>query len=345
VTFSSLSAVPSYRVYTEGDVAINCHAPSAPRRGGIGDTEDQVNTKYIRKLATVTATAALTLQLFAGTSSAAVPNAVHDTVAVPEFYSDGTNVAFFATYSLTDSGTLAKLFGDFTVSGASAVTISATKNGGTVARACGLVSANLYECVFKTVRTGDVIEVKLLVTPSLYAAGATASVATSFSTTGATGSDGGNTSHGDTWDSNASSAYDNDPDYAGGYGAGKLSTRGSLSSTGNPQIAALDKIPSNVGATIRDDITCAASAFPCIDINVDGGTTFANAFIVQVQYYANGAPTSFVHTYVNSAGQEQTQTINECAKRNPSYPCFTFSNKNNTVTIYLLHNGQLRRTS
>jgi hypothetical protein len=120
-----------------------------------------------------------------------------------------------------------------------------------------------------------------------------------------------------------------------------------LTATGNPQVAALDKIPSNVGASIRDDADCAvASAFPCIDINVDGGTSFANPFIVQVQYYASGAPTSFVHTYKNAAGVDQPpQTINECAKRNPTYPCFTFSNKNNTVTIYLLHNGSLRRTS
>ncbi len=63
-----------------------------------------MNTKHIRKLATVAATAALTLQLFAGASAAAVPNAAWGTVAVPEFYSDGNNVAFFTTYSLTDSG-------------------------------------------------------------------------------------------------------------------------------------------------------------------------------------------------------------------------------------------------
>ena len=303
-----------------------------------------MNTKQTRRLATVAAAAALSLQLFAGTSSAAVPDAFDDTVAVPEYYSDGNKVAFFATFSLIDTGTLAKLYGDFTVSGAAAVDISATKNGNTVARACDRLagSTNVYECLFKTVRTGDVIEVKILVTPSLYAAGATTAVASSFSTTGATDSDGG-TSHGDTWDSSASASYTNDPDFAAGYGATRLATKGTLSATGNPQVAALDRIPSDVGATIRDDIACAASAFPCIDINVDGGTTFSSPFLVQVQYYANGAPTSFEHTYENSAGVEQTDTITECAKRNPTYPCFTWSNRNNTATIYLLHNGGVRR--
>ena len=51
------------------------------------------------------------------------------------------------------------------------------------------------------------------------------------------------------------------------------------------------------------------------------------------------------HSYIDEFGEPQTQTITECAKRNTSYPCFTFANRNNTATIYLLHNGQLRRTS
>jgi hypothetical protein len=303
-----------------------------------------VNTRHIRKLATVAATAALTLQLFAGTSSAAVPNAVWGTVAEPIQYSEG-NVAFFATYSLTDSGTLARLYADLDLTGAATATVSATKNGSPVAKACTPATGTSFDCSFKTVRQGDVIEVKVLATPAAYTAGAHVALTSSFSTTGNTDSDGG-TSHGDTWDSSASSAYNADPNFAGGYGASNLSTRGTLSATGNPQIAALSRIPSNVGATVFDAAACTTpSAFPCIDINVDDGTTFGDPFILQVQYYANGAPTSFVHTYEDSAGDEQTQTITECARRNPSYPCFTFSNRNSTATIYLLHNGQVRRTS
>src|SRR5829696_6882061 len=94
-----------------------------------GTLEVTVNSKkQFRKLATLGAAVALSLQLLAGVANAAVPEADSDTVALPDAYSPGTSVGFLSTYLYKDSSTLSKLVGQLTVTGGSVVSFAVTRN-------------------------------------------------------------------------------------------------------------------------------------------------------------------------------------------------------------------------
>ena len=67
-----------------------------------------MNTKRIGKLATVAASAALTLQLFAGASLAAVPNATSTGAVLGEVGGDGY-AGFTSAFTFSDNN-LAKLY-------------------------------------------------------------------------------------------------------------------------------------------------------------------------------------------------------------------------------------------
>jgi hypothetical protein len=303
--------------------------------------EVTVNKHSFRKLATVGAAAALSLQLLAGVASAAQPAADNSFDAQPLVYTTGNDVGFVSTFTLRDSSTLAKLYGKFVVTGASAVTLTATAGGRDVTSSCPLAAGSSfrYDCTFKTVRTGVQIVVTLVATPSSYVTGASVTATQEYSTTGFTTSDGG-ASHGDSWYIPQTSTFSSDPNYAGGYGAASISTDKHLNS-GNRQSAELANLPTvRVVATIRDDAACdvVSSEYDCVVINVGNGGTFST-FQLLITYYGNGAPTFYVHTYGDS-----TDTINECPKKGAKVDCFTWNNRSNTATIFLQHNGSIRRS-
>ena len=75
-----------------------------------------MTTKRIRKLATVAATAALALQLFAGTSLAAKPNATSNGAST-DFAGNGW-AGFSTTYVFKDNN-IPRLYVELDVSGAS----------------------------------------------------------------------------------------------------------------------------------------------------------------------------------------------------------------------------------
>jgi hypothetical protein len=50
------------------------------------------------------------------------------------------------------------------------------------------------------------------------------------------------------------------------------------------------------------------------------------------------APSSYTHTT-----DANVQIYTACAKNQAKFECFDWSNRNNTVTLYLHHNGTLKR--
>ena len=85
--------------------------------------------------------------------------------------------------------------------------------------------------------------------------------------------------------------------------------------------------------------TLAAGPSRTLEINVKNGQP---AVFKLLLLYPKGtsAPKTFEHT---SSGSPTT-TYTPCAKRTRPTP-FVWNNKTSTVTFYLSHNGQLRRTS
>jgi hypothetical protein len=296
-----------------------------------------VNTKRIGKLATVAASAALTLQLFAGASLAAVPNGSSTGQSLGDVGGDGW-AGFTTSLSYDDTSTLAKLYLEIDLTNSAGVPyFVATKNGNSVANQCD-VSASVILCTFKTVRNGDDFVVTLAVDP-LAAGNVTASG--NWSSTGFV--PGGNQSHGDAWpiggpDSNTLVAvYNADGDFSAGFGNTSLTTQAS----NNKQSAKLTGLPAGKYASVNDNGGTDGVGFSIINISVNGGA--AEDFELVVTYPKNTqAPNSYFH--FASTGYANTEYF-LCAKGAEKVNCFTWDKKTYSATLYLQHNGSLRRTS
>lgn len=288
----------------------------------------------------------------AGTALAAVPMATASSEALPAQFSAGSYAGFRGRYEFQDGSTLARLFLRIDVTGAdSNVYLSVTRNG----RAVACAKAIPVECSFKSVRFGEVIVATAAFAPT---AGATQVTATyRWSTTGSTGSDGG-TSHGDTWPNPLVprvSTLSTDPDYAGGFNTASNGTVGNLQvvSSSNPQATRLAGLPAGVAATVFDgtgatgsctstaDVDCTALIGEWSEVTVGDGQSFGSVFTIVITYDA-GTPRGFVHSYIDANGDPQQEFVGPCAKKNPTYPCFTWSARTNEATIYTLHNGSWR---
>lgn len=297
-------------------------------------------------------TSVIALQAFAGSAGAAVPAATASSEAIPASYSAGNAAGFRGTYQLTDTSTLARLILVIETTGASGVAFrSATVNGSTVANACS--NSLPVICQFRQVRTGDTIVVVAAFTPE---EGATSvSAIFTWSTTGATSSDGG-TSHGDTWDGVTHTAtLSTDPNYAGGFviGAGGTIQNFQVVSEANRQATKLASLPAGVAATVLDgpglanlcantaQVNCADQFGETSIVTVGDGQTFGSLFTVSIVFY-EGAPDGFVHRY--GVDDSEQEFIGPCPKKNPTSgaPCFTWTQKTRTATIYTFHNGSYR---
>jgi len=297
--------------------------------------EVTVNKHSFRKLATVGAATALTLQLLAGVASAALPTAQ---VSGSSYggYANGGYAGFTATFKLTDSSTLSKLFLEADITGGTSVPILiATKNGAAV-KGCSVQTTPTLAvlCSFKTVRPGDAFVITYAVNPSASAAAVTTEglwSSSGFVT-------GGNNSHGDTWTSGVrTSTHSTSPDVAAGFGNLTLSTKADFAS--NKQYAKLQNLPSNVYASVDDNNGAVIGGSQAILLSVAGGAPATFQVLVS---YPNGigAPDFFTHV---SDGYP-TATYYACAKNAPKVDCFDWSKQTRTVTLYLSHNGTLRRS-
>jgi hypothetical protein len=292
--------------------------------------------KQFRKLATVTATAALALQLFAGASSAAVPNATSTGAVLGQVGGDG--YAGFTSALTFQDNNLAKLYFEADIAnGASVPVFEATRNG--KAANCS-VTASVIKCEFKNVKNGEEFAITFAVKP---ATAADVVAAGGWSSTGYVV--GGNNSHGDAWGiggKNASgqqvlsltASYNASGDFAGGFGNTTLTTQAS----NNKQSAKLTGLPSGKYASVNDNAGPDAFGFSVIELVVNGGE--AANFQLAITYPKNTqAPKSYLHV---TNGAEQTYLV---CQRGQTVDCFTWDKKNYVATLYLAHNGQLRRTS
>lgn len=296
--------------------------------------------------------AGATLLSATGSALAAVPSADADSSAIPGTYSSGNAAGFRGTFRFTDGSTLAKLYLNLKTTGADAnVYFTATKNGANVARNC-TVGAALTTCVFKTVRFDD----RFVVTSAYSTSAAAVTANFVWSTTGSTGSDGGNTSHGDTWDDIPRTAsLSTDPNFGGGFSvsSGSSIANSQAISATNKQATRLGGLPAGVLATVLDGagltgscvsnatIDCTALIGEWSEVNVGDGQSFGSPFTIVITYYS-GTPRSFVHSYRDADGDLQQETVSPCAKKNPVVPCFTWDARLNQATITTLHNGSWR---
>ena len=289
----------------------------------------------------------------AGLTSAAVPTATAASEAIPASFSAGNLAGFRGVYDYGDSSTLSKLYLTVVGTGTSGSAFAgATRNGATVLNAC--TGGTTVLCTFKQVRFGDHIVVTVAFTPTADHVTATFT----WSSTGFTTSDTGQNSHGDTWDGVLlTSSLSNDPDYAGGFVVGSNGTIGDIQvvSATNPQATRLASLPANVAATVKDganvlppvdcvdttQIDCTALIGEWSTVTVGDGQTFTTLFTVSIVYYS-GTPKSFVHIYIDGNGDPQQEFIGPCAKKSPTYPCFTWNASTNTATIFTYHNGSYR---
>ncbi|HET7829834.1 MAG TPA: hypothetical protein VFL03_09740, partial [Candidatus Limnocylindrales bacterium] len=261
-----------------------------------------MTTKRIRKLATVAATAALALQLFAGPASAAVPNATSSGSSLGAIGGDGW-AGFTTSYTFQDNN-IPKLFLEIDiVNGASVPQIDVTRNAKPAN--CGTVSATLIKCQFNSVKRNDTFNVTFAVEP---ASAGDVTVQGGWSTTGYV--EGGNNSHGDLWGIGGKAAdgkqitslvarYNGDGDYAAGWGNGSLSTKVS----NNKQSAKLSGLPANKWAAVNDAGGGSFGGFPAVDITVNGGA--AANFTLEITYpKPTSAPKSYLHISDNYSDAE-----------------------------------------
>ncbi len=310
-----------------------------------------MNKQQFRKLAIVGAATALSLQLLAGAASAAVPSATSGGSTYGPFAGDGW-AGFALTYDYNDSSTLAKLYLEIDIAGGAAVqSFDITKDGSSV-KGCA-TSATLITCQIKTVRMGAQFAATLVVRPTADAS--EVRLTGGWSSTGYVV--GGNNSHGDSWDlcqdGQSGCQVDNDPltlnelvssrtgddNTAAGFGNTSLNTS-TTNLGGNGQAASLKSLPNGKYAVVNDNAGD-GGAFPLVSITVNDGAPLDGTGTFQlVIVYPKGtnAPSSYTHTT-----DANVQIYTACAKNQAKFECFDWSNRNNTVTLYLHHNGTLKR--
>jgi len=317
-----------------------------------------VQRARISRITSIGAAALLALGLLPGVASAALPTAVVTQGSLLAQYSAGNDAGFSGSLTNADTSTLSRLYLEIDTTGVGALTyIRATVNGAVVASACDQPGDPLpIDCQFRRVRPGDTVAVVVGVTPD----GTLARAHYTWATTGF-GSGGGDNSHGDTWevrnadlsDFYSEASLSSDPNFAGGFNESSIQTEIAVSAL-NPQGARLANLPAAVPASVQDNIaegsnpdsTCPETEPLCqgtfgdwVEVSVADGQVFGTVFQIQIVYYS-GTPKAFVHR--DSSGQ--LVEIGPCPKKNPASgaPCFTWSSRTDTATIYTFQNGNYK---
>jgi hypothetical protein len=327
-----------------------------PRRrrnmGSRGEREGYIviRARVRRLAATVTIGSLLAIQALAGSAAAATPDATAESEAIPATYSDGDAAGFRGFFLFTDPSTLSKLFLRIDVDPALAdnVFFAVEKNGAAVpGNACSVVEEDVV-CSFKTVRQGDRFTARAGYLP-LQEDQTQVTATFVWNSTGVPQND--DQSHGDDWDAIPRTAFlDNDEvNYGGGFTYDGDTTVGNDPiGPGNIQAARLVGLPVGIAATVEDGLTtgpcqdtaevdCSSVSGEWVEAFVGDGLIYP-VFKLEITY-ESGIPKGFVHTFVNAAGETVQEFIGPCAKKNPSFPCFTWSNQTNTATIFTTHNG------
>jgi hypothetical protein len=319
-----------------------------------------IRARMRRLAATVTIGSFLAIQAFAGSATAAVPDALFPSEAIPGTYTAGEAAGFRGFFQLdpTETSTLSKLFLRIDVDETKATNVfySVKRNGAAVpAKACKLEAQDVV-CELKTFRPGELV----VATAGYLAAAGETKVDSLYlwSSVGVPQND--DQSHGDSWFTlPALTAVEIDPDdpdfvnYGGGFTYNlDRSVGNSPIGPGNLQSTKLVGLPVGVAATVLDglaepphgtcettaEIDCDALFGEWVEVTVGDGLTYPE-FQIQLTY-ASGTPKGFVHLFV-VGGEVLQEPIDACAKKvaDRTLPCFTWKASTNTATIFTLHNG------
>jgi len=289
----------------------------------------------------------------AGSVGAAVPNADAVSAAIPASYTAGHAAGFRGTFHLTDGSTLSKLFLRVdlrTPTDATNVYLKVTRNGNNVTSACPAAGED-FVCTFKTVRNTDFFVAVAAYLPP--ASAEAVSMAFDWKSTGVP--DNGDLSHGDSWDNilRTATLTADDVDYGGAFTIdGDTSVANGAIGPSNFQSARLVGLPVGVAATVLDGThatgTCQTTAtINCdtlfgdwIEVHVGDGLDFP---VWQIKVtYASGTPKGFIRSFIGTDGQPAQEPVDTCAKKNPTYPCFTWDAKTKTATIFTIHSSSYR---
>jgi hypothetical protein len=315
-----------------------------------------VNRARVRRLAaTVIVGSLLAIQGFAASASAAIPAAQAHSFGYP--YSGDHAAGFFGYFHLTDSSTLSRLYLRVDLLDPvplANVYFKVTRNGTDVtSKDCGPApapNAEDFVCTFKTVRNTDVLNVGVAWDP-----GTAELVHASIVWNSVGVPDNGDLSHGDDWDGallTASHSNGENGNFDGGFTLldDPIIANAPISAT-NVQAARIVGLPAGTGASVRDGITadpgcvsdaqvdCNATFGEWVETFVGIGDSLTSLWQLQITY-ASGTPKAFVHVYTDPlTGALLQEYVGPCAKKSPTYPCFTWTPKTKTANIFTYHNG------
>ena len=305
----------------------------------------------IRRLVAAASAVVLVMVLSAGVVTAAPPNWRMSVTPLPDTVTPGAVAGFRIT--ITNDGP-ANISALYLVADSSATPAYLTSSRPGSCNELGTLSGPL-SCAFGAL--SDDQSVTVVVAYETPAAGSSFAIAFQANTTGVTFADGPKSrSHGDLLTRSVSTGLDNNRNYAGFFttadGTG-ISNNAQLTGN-NRQSTGLANLPAGVPATVEDGPTTTGSCVTDLDegidcsllngewavVNVAGGDTFGEPFLVIMKFRSGNAPGAIFHSFGSPPQQE---LIELCSETGGAVPCFTWDNSTSTATISTFHNGSYIR--
>jgi hypothetical protein len=279
-------------------------------------------------------------------------------VATPSTVSSGDTAGFLVTFVNGGSSNISQLFMNMaTPSGA---TFVETITPPTVNCAPPIGTTPLM-CSYGAVNAGQTVALTVVYTTPGTTGPLTATA--NWNTTGSTGSDRGNNSHGDTLSKTGTVVLSTNKDFGGRFV--DTATQTTISNdpnlgSKNKQSTSLTVNQTKLAVTVQDGFVpaCISGSTIChpesffgqaSDLGVANGQVFATPFKVVLTLYHPGIAASDVqgiyHSYTDSAGVQHDENITElCTADPPLIQCFTATdvgNQNLQIVVWLLHNGKI----
>jgi hypothetical protein len=310
-----------------------------------------------RLLGAIALAISLSVGTLVGSTIAANPGWNASVVASPGTVSSGDTVGFVVTFTNGGSSNISQLYVNMPTPTGAAFTevlkpasVACTPPAGSTPLMCSYGAVNAGTTVVLTVVYTSPATTGLL------------SATANFNTTGATGSDRGGNSHGDTLSKTGSVTLSTSRDFAGRF----VDTEGQTTVFNDPTLGNKNKQSTSatinvtkVPVTVEDGFapSCIAGSTICpttsfgqaSELFIANGQSFGAPFKVVINLYHPGVSASEVHgvyhSFTNALGVQQDENITAPCTGDPSaIQCFTatdIGNQNVRIIIWLLHNGKI----
>lgn len=304
----------------------------------------------IRRLAAAVSVVVVATVMSAGIVTAAPPNWVMTVTPLPASVTPGTGAGFSVTITNNGPGNISALY---LVDDSLATPVYLTSSRpGTCSELAPLTAP--LRCAFGALNDDE--SVTVVVAYETPTAGSSFPITFQANTTGATFSDSKGRSHGDLLTKSVATGLSNNKNYAGYFSAVDgtgISNNANLTGN-NKQSTALANIPAGVPATVEDGPNTTGSCVTDLDagidcsllegewavVNVAGGASFDEAFLVIMKFKNTTAPSAIFHSFGSPPQQELIET---CSETGGAVPCFTWDDAADTATIFTFHNGSYIR--